>query len=533
MPRKRTSLPSIITLARAGSLELAERMFDESGFAERSADPGALAVHGRLLKDRAARLAPEGRTAAYAQAARAYAEADRIAPQPYTRLNVATLTYLAGDRAAACTLAGELVEWIDGADNLAETPYYLEATRAEALLLCGKRAACEAALDRAIAALPQAWSDHAATIRQLETIIAYQGEDAQFLDRFRPPRSLHFAGHLGVSPERHDELSATIRRVVAEERIGFAFGALAAGSEIVMAEALLAAGAELHVFLPGSPGDFAAVSVDPYGAEWRPRYERCLGAAVELRCFAQPAGGYQPLGSRFASDVGMGAAMMNAGQLASEAVQLLVCDDGEGPYGAGKETARSGRIWDRTGSRQRVLREARSAAVVASGAKPGIEGDPDLRLAAMIHIGFEGLDGLDEEEFARVVSAQLVPFRKGSAALSVQPDLVLPAGNARIAAFTDPADALEYAQGLLALPRGRLPLKLAGHYGLAHWLEEPAALVGRALSDLTRITAGAIAGVLTVSEPFARVLALAPGGAPHVEHVGEAGSLDLYAVTRT
>ncbi len=561
MYSRRVSLPAIITLARAGSLELAERLFDQSGYAQRLDDPAALAVRGRLRKDRAARLPRAERRAAYALAAAAYAAADDLAPQPYTRLNVATLTYLAGDHRRACTLAQDLSDWLDNGADIADTPYYLEATRAEARLLCDDAAGAAAALERAIAAQPQAFEDHAATLRQFAAICAEGGIDAGFLDALRPPRSLHYAGHLGIAPDARDALARSVAAYLDEARVGFGFGALAAGAELVIAGALLDRGAELHVFLCGSVEEFAAISVDPYGAQWRTAFDRCLDEAAEVRCFAQPGGGYQPLGSRLAADVAMGAALMNAGQLESDAVQLLIADDGAGDYGDGSETARIGAAWRARGGAtgggrargsdagQRVLRAARTAPVIASGVKNEPEGFPDLRLAAMLRIELDGLDRLDEADVAIAVEHRVRPLRAGMAALPIQPDLMLPAGNARIAAFADPALAWHYARGVLALmpmlaapPGSRptsgspddataLPLKLAGHYGLTHWLTDPSTLVGRALVDLDHVASGGVPGVLTVSEPLARVLQLAPEGAPRVEHVGEVAGIELYSVT--
>jgi hypothetical protein len=235
----------------------------------------------------------------------------------------------------------------------------------------------------------------------------------------------------------------------------------------------------------------------------------------------------------------MGAALMNAQQLQSEAVQLLIADTGDGDYGSGSETARIGALWRNRAQEppraQKVLREPRSAPVTASGQRTAPEGDPDLRLAALLRIEIDGLDRLDEAEFAVAVHEHLQSLRAGMIALAIQPDLMLPAGNARIAAFADPARAWSYACQVLALPAGSgervMPLRLAGHYGLAHWLDEPPALVGRALADLERVATGALPGVLTVSEPLARVLQLSPEGAPHVEHVGEVDGIELYSVT--
>ena len=130
-----------------------------------------------------------------------------------------------------------------------------------------------------------------------------------------------------------------------EENVGFGFGALAAGADIIIAEALLARGAELHAVLPGGAEAFAAVSVDPFGKAWRRRFDAVLAMAETVR----PV---RPLGAApdaamigLADEVAMGAALMNGRRLESSAVQLLVLDSaaetGQRRVRAGR--ARSGR----------------------------------------------------------------------------------------------------------------------------------------------------------------------------------------------
>jgi len=95
-PPRRPSLPAIITAARAGALDQAWVQFEQGGYDRATTDPGALAVKGRLLKDRALCAPPAERSSRFAEAAAAYTAADAIAPQPYTRINIATLSLLAG-----------------------------------------------------------------------------------------------------------------------------------------------------------------------------------------------------------------------------------------------------------------------------------------------------------------------------------------------------------------------------------------------------------------------------------------------------
>jgi hypothetical protein len=536
------TLPAIITAARAGALDYARTLFHRGGYDQRRDDPAAMAVQGRLLKDLALRLPKAQQADGYRDAAAAYARADALFPQPYTRINVATLTLLAGDRAGARKLAGAIIDWLDGASQFPETPYFLAATRAEALLLCGDAAAARDALEQAIVHCPDGWDDHASTLRQLQLILTANQMDAGWLDAFRPPRSLYFAGHLGVAAEGSEDLRAKIDAILAEENIGFGFGALAAGADIVIAEQVLARGADLHVVLPTLAEDFIAQSVAPYGGDWRQRFDACLDAATTIKSTAHVTGDYEPLATRLASDVAMGAAVLNARGLESEAVQLIVLDEGDGPLGDGLGTARDGERWLASGRRQHNIRWPRSGGVMASGLKTHTEGRRDRRLAAMLHISFAGIDDLDEAQFADAIDTVLAPLRRASMALAVQPELTLPSGNARLVAFAMPEAAFAHAQALLALysgklasagelpSSGKLALRIAGHYALAHWLDTPPALVGRGVAELGVLASAAMPGVLTLSEAFASALFAGSDADIRAEWIGEIGDMRLFSV---
>jgi hypothetical protein len=525
-----TSLAAIITAARAGSIGYAASLFEAGGWAGRTADPAAQATRARLLKDRALRAPLPDRQALLFAAADAYGTADALRPAPYTRINQATMLYLAGNRDRACAIAQDLLGWIAQAQDLAETPYFIAATRAEAQLLCGDRAAAAAAMRAACAADPDGWPDRASTLRQFALILAATGADQTWLDEFRPPRSLNYAGHLGIGAAQADGLRAGVSDWLAAQAIGFGFGALAAGADIVIAEALIARGAQLHVVLPTRIDDFIAQSVAPYDPAWTARFAACLAAAHAVHCVTSVTGAYEPLATQLAADVAMGAAVLNARRLQSTAWQLLVIDDAPGPYGGGLGTRAIGERW-RDRDRQHCLVAPRSAPVPASGARTVPEGRHDRRLAAMLMITFDGLDGCDEGRFSDAVDSVIAPFRERCAALAMQPDLTLPIGNARLVAFADPDAAWHLADALLALPPLPLPLRLAGHYGIAHWLDDPAALVGRATADLARIAAAALPGVLTASETLASALSVNLSGAMIAEHIGEAGDIRLFALT--
>ena len=61
-------------------------------------------------------------------------------------------------------------------------------------------------------------------------------------------------------------VAARVADVATRGSIGFAYGSLAAGADILWAEALLAVGSEVHVVLPFALEEFVRVSVEPSGA---------------------------------------------------------------------------------------------------------------------------------------------------------------------------------------------------------------------------------------------------------------------------
>lgn len=523
-----TGLAAVITAARAGSISYANRLFQTGGWAEQGDNPSALATRARLLKDAALRAKGADRQPMLHKAADAYRAADSLRPQPYTRINEASLRFLAGDRAGAQTLAAALLDWMSSPAELAETPYYIWATRAEACLLCDDPVAAGHAMERACAADPDGWSDRASTLRQFALILAATGADAQWLDAFRPPASLNYAGHLGIAADESADARARIEAWIKDHGIGFGFGALAAGADIVMAEALLAGGGELHVILPIGIDAFIAQSVAPYDPAWLGRFHACLAAAQSVQCVSSLTRPYEPLATQLAADVAMGATVLNARHLQSTAWQLLMIDDGPGRFGNGLGTRGIGERW-RDAGRQACLVVPRNTPVPASGLRQIPEGRADRRLAAMLMITFDGLDGCDEADFADALDTVIMPFCDACASFDPQPDLVLPLGNGRLVAFADPDLAWAYARAVLALKPG-MPLRLAGHYGLTHWLDHPPSLVGRATADLAAIAAAALPGVLTASETLASVLAINLSDAMIAEHIGETGAIRLFAL---
>ena len=78
-----------------------------------------------------------------------------------------------------------------------------------------------------------------------------------------------------------------LRSLAAEELgaagdVGFGYGSLAAGADILFAEQLLERGASLHVVLPFDCAEFVEVSVRPAGEGWVARFRACLDRAASV-----------------------------------------------------------------------------------------------------------------------------------------------------------------------------------------------------------------------------------------------------------
>ena len=510
-----TPLPVITALARAGALAQAARLFEESGYARRGEDPASLAVKGRLLKDQALSQDGEARRILLGEAAAAYQAADAIAPQPYLLINAATLAMLGGESEQARTFAGEVLDRL-AAPEIAETPYWIAATRAEALLLQGDVAGADAALATAIACDPTGWSDHASTLRQFSLICDAARIDPAWMTRHRPPRSLHFVGHMGVASEDSADLQRAVSTILAEERVGFAYGALAAGADIVIAEALIAHGVELHIILPTQREAFVAQSVVPFGAGWQARFETCIARAASVRSVTQVEGDYEPLATALGGDVAMGAAWLNARMIESEALQLLVIDEGAGEFGDGAGTARDAVVWQRSGARQRPIVWRRSAAVPPSlGLR---EGRADRRLMALLHVGFEAIDSAGDAAYAAALDGGIAAFWADAKARN--PIVNQPSGNARIFGFVSALAAANFAIALRAnhldLP---YPMMIAGHYGLAHL--HGGEVSGPAIAALIALSHAIMPGTITIGDEFAAALSLRSGDGLRTQYVGD------------
>lgn len=494
-------------------------MFRDAGFEKTRDDPAVLSVRGRLLKDDARAARGKRRRRLFLEAGYAYVRASEIGGATYPLINAATLSLLAGRRERARTLARRVLEKCEREPDEAETPYYRAATRAEALLLLGDVAQAKAALSEAVALAPRAYEDHASTLRQFEMILEELREDAGWLAPFKPPRCLHFGGHMALSA-KSGEIAKQIRRIVEQERIGFGYGALAAGADILIAEALLEAGAELHIVLPADKAQFREASVARADADWAARFDRLVEAAQSVRAIESTADPASPAAIRLAAEVSMGSAAMQAELLRTDAMQLLILD-GKAARAKG-DSGWMAALWKKSGRRQHLLAAPR---LRSRAAKTSRKGKPEC-LAAMLR--FE-LPGRDPGERLRRLARALSPSRK---------PLMSPrwTGDAVVTAFDTPAAAAKAVLAAKAALEG-VELRIAGHYAIFRCGKDAfgtgAMLSGPAVALTREIALSTPPGAVHISEDFAAALhAGAAEDCPRTELVGELPGAEIDAPIR-
>ncbi|WP_313440506.1 TRAFs-binding domain-containing protein [Novosphingobium sp.] len=315
------ALARIRQIARAGDTLRAWRMFEASALPQSSA-PEALSLKGRLLKDRGLRSEGDERRQLLQQAQAAYLAAAGDRRATYPLINAATIAFLNDRVDEARGIARHILEILRSGAHEQETRYWLAATEAEALLLLDDAKASREALEHAMAAAPEAWEDHAVTLRQFRQILKRLGRSPDLFDHLEPPPSLYFYGIIGL-PDDESEARAKLEQALDEIRPGAVFGALAAGADILVAELALKRGARLHVVLPTSIARFREISVRQYGMRWVERFDRL----VEEADVVDVLGGNSELSQAAILDgsrVAMGLALRHARILATRALALHV-----------------------------------------------------------------------------------------------------------------------------------------------------------------------------------------------------------------
>lgn len=395
----------VLMLVRSGAVAEAQAAFRRLGL-DAVSDPDVAALEGRLLKDLA--LAAEGpaRRELAARSAAVYERLFHASGRYYQGVNAASMALMAGDAERARGLAAAVLGAIadDGS-------FWAPASVAEAALILGD-------LPRAAAAIAEAAGREAGdlgartvTRAQLRRLAALLGCDTGFLAPIEPPAIIHFTGHMVRAGE--DDAAArapleaaaagAIAATLAAHGVGFGYGSLASGADILFAEALLARGAELNVVLPFPEAAFVPRSVAIGGSRWLGRFQACL-AAASVTVSAPHAFDEDALDYRMASSQAMGLALARARRLDAAVLQVALWDGGAagGPAGTAADVAE----WQAGGRRTIVLPcpwrhvpppAPPPAPVPAAGAPPSF--GVRRRMVAALFGDFVGFSRLTERQY--------------------------------------------------------------------------------------------------------------------------------------
>lgn len=325
----------VLALARAGALDFAMSEYDRYGLASVEGHEDIMALNGRLSKDLYLRSTGPKALEHAREAARKYEAAFQSTLGYYSGINSATMALMADMPVERVSARIEAIEaLLQPTREVTPTDhYFVEATRAEVFLLKGERSKAVAAFHGAIDFDPLNYAAHASTLKQFIMISTKRGDSLAWLSDFRPPRTLHFAGHIRLqqNAEEQEALKISISDALQQEDVGFGFGALAAGSDILFAESLLEQGAELHLVLPCAKDLFLRESVMPFGEDWARRFEDCLSQASSLRIMAQSATWPEKILNRLNGLSAMGHAKLHGGLLSAAPVQMLILNDAKVP----------------------------------------------------------------------------------------------------------------------------------------------------------------------------------------------------------
>ena len=331
---------AVLSLANAGATALALSKYYEFGL-DKQPDTDARSLLGRLKKDQAFAETGEARAALFREGRALYEDAFRTAtaaddPEAYyPAINAATLALFAGDAEAAGRLAGEVL------DLLAPRIASLDERCARPLLGVGDGARGPSRTGRSRRG---AWAGRPGrrgsrprlrrTRHHRPAARAHRrGEEARFqracrvqaADRRPLPRPYDRAPPEGGSGVQAT-VAADIAALLEGMRIGAAYGSLAAGADILFAEALLEQGVALNVVLPFATADFIEQSVRPAGEDWVTRFEACLAAAKTVRFATEDAYLGDDQLFAYSSSLAMGLASLCARHLHAPLMQLAVWD---------------------------------------------------------------------------------------------------------------------------------------------------------------------------------------------------------------
>ncbi|HTI31042.1 MAG TPA: adenylate/guanylate cyclase domain-containing protein [Sphingomonas sp.] len=535
-----------LAMARMGETGQALRLYEQCKLSAAD-DVDSRALGARLLKDDA--LQGRGCEEALKRAAQAYADIYAVSQDPFPAINAATLNLLAGDRERARSFAHAA---LSAPSVGAPVDYYGAATKAEALAVLGRGSEAAEAIELALALPGADVGARSTTLRQFKRLSSHLGSagDLQALiDLLTPPAVVTFSGHIfKPDPAQEARIAAAIDEQLEACNIGFGYGALAGGADILIAERLLARGSTLNLVLPFKEEDFIAHSVLPAGLPWLKRYHAVRKKAARISFATRSDFVHDPAQFGYGATVMMGLAKLRAQHLGTRAVQLVIWDGtpGNGLAGTGHDVAQ----WRATGGQTFVIAsEGLDRSIEYGEAK---DPPPDRHLKAFLFADFPGFTRISEARlplfWSRVMAVAgsvLARFGEGVNFANSWGDAVFAVfDTAEIAAHAGLAlqtELLGIAPSELGLS-SPTQMRVSLHYGPVYFGKDPISgrttFYGTEVSRAARVEPLTPPGSVYASEPISAILAMTAPDEFSATYVGQIGlpkgfgQYPLYALRR-
>lgn len=527
----------VLVVARTGAIENAGELYERYRIGERP-DQDSQSLKARLIKDRAFEADGEARAALLREAADAYAEVYDTFGGSFPAVNAATLHLLGGEEDEAVDYARKTLAACEKENPETERQkYYHAASVAEAYLAMGEKEEAEEALVRAGSFKGVHFGARATTIKQLKLLCAARGIDASLLRPISVPDVLYYAGHIIAAPgetgrfpaDREDQVKAEIDSYLEAHRPSVAYGSLAAGADILFAEACIEKGIELHLILPFNLTDFIEQSVMPSGGDWVHRFNACLDY------FEQGAGGIQRVVTyatdgkflydeslfMYGAELAMGLALLRASVLGT-GMRMAVVYDGKGGTGVG--TDGSLKMWEDLNLPYHVIDcPGGTGPSHHAGADPVRDEERRTRYPRAILFGdVVGFSKLQEEDVPRFHDIFMARISRELKSFGEKVLYKNSWGDALYVVFSDAVDAARFSLSIQKIiadmefkPAGyehALQLRLGGHFGPIYQgidqLCEVETYYGSHVTRAARIEPVTPAGKVYVTESMAASLAL-------------------------
>jgi len=518
---------AVLSLLRGGALNAAADLFKTLNL-ETETHEDVLALSGRLVKGHIEELGSKAGFDLYTNAAVLYEKAYELTRGSYSGVNAASLWYLAGDIERAEKIATAILKDDIGPDtDDKQSEYYRYATRAECLFILGEEDGAAAALKKALHIDPDNYGARASTIKQFKMLSG--GVLPSCAAPLQVPYSAHYTGHLfhvgeprterSLTEAETDKLAADIEKTITRTPIGSAFGALAAGADIIFAENFLKAGADLHLVLPVPIEDFKRLSVTPMGAYWETRFEALIPQARSVRIILEDPGDFDALDLKMGSLIAMGLTRLTADRLCTQPIQFSVMDKHSADLNMAG-TRQDIQLWHDAGGATENIdwphpRQAKPFAPLP---------DSDRRtFRAMLFTDLKGYGRLPDRALPNIVSEIFQPMAHKCQTLEHPPLQIKSWGDGLFLVFETPLEAARAAFEIMAsfeesvaavtgVEGSDLSLRIGLHFGPVWERADPFTqtpnLYGRHVTTAARLEALAVPGSICVSENFAAMLAM-------------------------